>query len=150
MARNTNPRSGTVRQVRERDQWACAKCGAALYRHLRYPLSTQHRVARGMGGTRWPGINRPGNLITLCGSGTTGCHGWIEAHPDWSQAHGYSVRRAGLMDPHPEQQPVWTWQGWVLLLDGGDLEFLDDHPGVPGCTCGCLTRASSWALPTTY
>lgn len=142
--RRTSPDAGTVKLVRDRDEWKCARCAGWG------PLSTQHRVARQMGGTRWPGINRPGNLLTLCGTGTTMCHGWVEHHPTWAEAHGYSVRRAGLMAPHPEQEPVWTWRGWVLLLDGGELWPLDNHPGVAGCTCGCQpteTPASLWDTP---
>lgn len=142
--RNTAPSTTTVRLVRERDDWRCARCAGWG------PLSTQHRVARGMGGTRWAGVNRPGNLLTLCGDGTRLCHGWVESHPTWAQAHGWSVRRAGLLAPIPEQVPVWTWRGWVLLLDGGELEAIENHPGVDGCTCGCqptTTPAGVWAIP---
>lgn len=138
MARRTDPDPGTVQLVRRRDEWRCARCAGWG------PLSTQHRVARGMGGSsRWEGINRPGNLLTLCGSGTTMCHGRVEHSPRWAALHGWSVRRAGLLEPHPEQVPVWTWRGWVLLLDGGDLELLPAHAGVHGCTCGCQPRETA-------
>lgn len=138
--RRTSPSAATVRLIRERDDWRCARCaGWGL-------LSTQHRVARGMGGTRAASINNPANLLTLCGSGTTGCHGWVEANPAWSQAHGWSVRRG---DGPPESVPVWTWRGWVLLDLVGDLMRLQRHTGVPGCRCGCVpvvAPAGVWAL----
>lgn len=141
MARRTSPDAETVRLVRERDDWRCARCGGWG------PLSTQHRVARGMGGSRWPGINLPSNLITLCGSGTTGCHGWVEHHPGWARAHGWSVsaherERVGVI-------PVWTWRGWVRLAHG-EAEVLPGRPGVTGCDCGCRpleTTTGVWDTP---
>lgn len=143
MARGTDPSAATVRLVRERDDWRCARCAGWG------PLSTQHRVARGMGGTRWPGINLPSNLLTLCGSGTTGCHGWVEAHPQWSKAHGWSVLRG----VDPADVDVWTWRGWVrLTATGGIVRVLQGHPGVAGCDCGCRpleTTTGVWDTPTT-
>ena len=45
------------------------------------PLTAQHRRARGRGGTSDASIGHPANGVPLCGSGTTLCHGWAEAHP---------------------------------------------------------------------
>lgn len=44
----------------------CVRCG-------RRAAGWHHRVAEGRGGPtdRW-------NCVPLCGSGTTGCHGWVE------------------------------------------------------------------------
>jgi len=105
-----------------------------------------------MGGTRWPGINLPSNLLTLCGSGTTGCHGWVEHHPKAAQAHGWSVAR---YQPDPQSVPVWTWRGWVCLLsDGRLIELGEGHHGISGygtgCTCGCqplTTTSGVWDTP---
>lgn len=148
--RRTDPPAATVKIVRERDDWRCARCAGWG------PLSTQHRVARGMGGTRWPGINLPSNLLTLCGSGTTQCHGWVEAHPTWAEAHGWSVPR--WAQHAVSEVPVWTWRGWVRLHDGtdewwpaGQVELLHDHRGVPDCPCGCRpteTTAGLWTRET--
>lgn len=149
MARRTDPDAATVKLVRERDDWRCARCAGWG------PLSTQHRVARGMGGTRWPGINLPSNLLTLCGSGTTGCHGWVEAHPAWSKAHGWSVPT--WQADEVVTVPVWTWRGWVWLAEDGRLIVADalspgGHHGVRGCDCGCRpteTRPGLWEQPAT-
>lgn len=144
MARRTDPDASTVKLVRERDDWRCARCAGWG------PLSTQHRVARGMGGTRWPGINLPSNLLTLCGSGTTGCHGWVEHHTGWANAHGWSVPRWNADSVH--RVPVWTWRGWVALDDAGALERVAGHGGTPGCTCGCTERELTtglWEQPAT-
>lgn len=143
MARNTDADPTTVRLVRERDDWRCARCAGWG------PLTTQHRVARGMGGTRWAGINAPANLVTLCGSGTTMCHGWVESHPSWAAAHGWSVRTADR--DLVALTPVWTWRGWVRLRADGHLTRLPHHGGVPGCPCGCRPLPDTtdlWATPT--
>lgn len=109
MGRRTDPSAATVKQVRERDGHACVRCGSTD------SLTTQHRVARGMGGTRAPWINEPANLITLCGSGTTGCHGYVEANPAKAKQLGYAVSKYN----RPEDVPVRTWQGRVWLTNDG-------------------------------
>lgn len=143
MARRTDPTADQVRLIRERDDWRCARCAGWG------PLSTQHRRARGMGGSRWAGINLPANLLTLCGSGTTQCHGWVEHHPAWAKAHGWSVPSH---DSCPSTTPVWTWRGWVLLAEDGSLIYDTENEGVPGCDCGCRpTEAPDglWTLAAT-
>jgi hypothetical protein len=99
-----------------------------------------------MGGTRHASVNQPQNLVTLCGSGTTGCHGQVEANPAWAKAHGWSV----AWWDNPATVPVWTWRGWLLLLASGEVEHLTDYAGVPGCSCGCdrdATPAGLWDRP---
>lgn len=53
--------------------------------------SLQHRRARGMGGSRRTSTDQPANLLLVHGSGTTGCHGYIEANPDQARARGFRV-----------------------------------------------------------
>lgn len=99
-----------------------------------------------MGGSRAAWINEPANLITLCGSGTTQCHGLVESNPTWAQAHGWSVRRTS----DPASVPVWTWRGWVRLAEDGTQVVLDGYPGVDDCACGCRpteTPAGLWVSP---
>ncbi len=61
-------------------------------------------------------MHDPSNLVLLCGSGTTGCHGWVHAHPSEAHEQGlYLV--AGEM---PWQTPMLTVNGWVQPdRDGG-------------------------------
>lgn len=113
MARRTDAPAATVKLVRERDGHACVSCGRTR------DLTTQHRRARGMGGSRWPGINLPSNLLTLCGSGTTGCHGWVEERPSQAKDLGLAVSQH---HPNPGAVPVFTWRGWLLLNDDGTTE----------------------------
>lgn len=49
-------------------------------------LNQHHRKLRRHGGS-----DEGENLITVCGSGTTGCHGWIHSHPTESYRRGWLV-----------------------------------------------------------
>lgn len=86
------------------------------------PLTTHHRINRGMGGSNNPALNQPANLLTLCGSGTTGCHGWVTAHPRQAYELGLAVKR----HRDPTEVPVFTWRGWVFLDDAGQYRPLDE------------------------
>lgn len=75
-----------------RDGHYCARCGRSI---TNYPHSVHHRFARGMGGSRDPRVNDPRNLIRVCGTGTTGCHGHIHSRPTQSREHGWIVSDLG-------------------------------------------------------
>ncbi|MBB2742886.1 UNVERIFIED_ORG: hypothetical protein FHR35_002708 [Microbispora rosea subsp. rosea] len=65
----------------------------------------------------------PADLITVCGTGGTGCRAWIRAHRTEAFAAGLLI---GACDV-PDQVPVVTHaRGWVLLTRDGGF-----HP-VPG------------------
>jgi hypothetical protein len=69
-----------------------------------------------MGGSRRADTNSPANLLMLCGSGTTGCHGWVEGHRA-------EARTAGLIVSQwddPEAVPYRDGGGriWILHADG--------------------------------
>lgn len=72
----------------------------------------QHRKNRSQGG-----LFLPSNGLDVCGSGTTGCHGWIHSHPKLSRDNGWMVR--GSDDPAEVPFRHWQW-GWVRLDDRGD------------------------------
>jgi hypothetical protein len=71
-----------------------------------------------MGGSKAPWINRAPNLLALCGSGTTGCHGLVERHRDLSYRFGWLVHRGVTL---PAERRVFLFvEGvpkWVLLTD---------------------------------
>ena len=46
-----------------------------------------HRQNRSQGGT-----NELVNILHLCGSGTTGCHGFVTNNPNVAEANGWTVR----------------------------------------------------------
>jgi hypothetical protein len=91
---DTGPDDATVKVVLGRDVYRCVRCGTDLLGPRGVRWSIQHRRARGMGGTTRPDTNRPQNLIALCGSATTGCHGWVEDHPTAAEAAGWRVRQS--------------------------------------------------------
>lgn len=65
---------------------------------------------------------RPSNLLHLCGSGTTGCHGEITEHKLPVYRDGYMIRRHMSHEPH--QIPAYLWRdelgpSWCWLHDDG-------------------------------
>lgn len=98
------------RLVRERDGDRCTMCGINLTGQR---ASVHHRTPKGMGGSAL--LESPANLVTLCGSGTTGCHSKAHANPEWSRNHGWIVSRSF----DPAEIPVDMWDGWHYLSDDG-------------------------------
>jgi 5-methylcytosine-specific restriction protein A len=91
--------------VRGRDKHACARCGTAC------PPGTgslHHRRPRGAGGSRSPLTNDPANLVLLCGTGTTGCHGLLESHRTTAYAAGWLLRQW----QNPLTEPVYRHGAW--------------------------------------
>lgn len=99
--------------VSTRDEWTCQRCG----KHAGViGASIHHRKGR----QPYDGFdpNSLSNLVTLCGSGTTGCHGWVTEHPAEAYATGWAVRRLG--NDHPDEVPMQRLDGtWLLLEDDG-------------------------------
>lgn len=105
---STGPSAKVRQAVLERDGFRCVSCGKSVHGSS---FSIHHRIARKMGGTRRPWINMPGNLITLCGSGTTGCHHWVESHRVQARAWGYLCYDTA----DPALVAVYTADGYVLF-----------------------------------
>ena len=122
-----------VEAIWNRDRGCCAMPGCVnpgLVRERRgEPFSggwsIQHREARGAGGVKRnsarPHLVLPSNGVLLCGTGTTGCHGKVEAHgvpSEW----GFSVSRHGVL--RPAQVPIFhALHGRVFLDDTGGWEL---------------------------
>lgn len=63
----------------------------------------------------------PCNIVELCGSGTTGCHGWTHAHPAEAERFGYIIPSWRA----PLNAPIRDWNGdWWWLLDDGTAQRL--------------------------
>lgn len=98
------------RRVRDavvaREDYCCARCGKWAEGG-----SLHHRRLRSAGGK-----HTVPTLILMCGSGTTGCHGWAHAERMDALAEGFIVR--GYEDP--AERPVKVYgHGWVLLTADG-------------------------------
>jgi 5-methylcytosine-specific restriction protein A len=103
--------------VRERDEERCARCGGRG-ENAGGRGSLHHRMPRGRGSDGLASSYALSNLVVLCGSGTTGCHGWVESYRTQAEADGWLVRR-GLQVP--ADVPVLYRGRWVLLDDEGGV-----------------------------
>lgn len=112
--------------VSARDGGTCVKCrrGGAM--------NHDHRLNRSQGGD-WS----PSNGQLLCGSGTTGCHGWRTTHPRDAVIEGWAV--AGHSTLAPAEWPARRWVhtkwgtlrlSWVLLDDDGGWLEIDEREAV--------------------
>lgn len=90
--------------VLARDEYMCARCSDGL-RASWYSL--HHRRRRGAGGSKM--LHTMANLVALCGTGTSGCHGHIESNRRESYAIGWLVPNGVA----PEQWPVFRHGQWA-------------------------------------
>lgn len=103
--------------LKERAHDCCEMCGKYLANNA------HHRKNRSQGG----GDNLA-NLMLLCGSGTTGCHGLVTTEPLMSKRMGWTVR--WISDP--AEVPVWRYDRargervLVLLDDEGGWSEVED------------------------
>lgn len=118
-ARDTGPSKTTRDIVWARAGGRCELCGGSLAGVQGF--SVHHRLPRRMGGSRRPDLNTPANLILLCGSGTTGCHGRIESRREQAYDEGMLLHDG----QDPATVPVLlacpgdTWPRLVLLATDG-------------------------------
>lgn len=108
----------TVELIRARDRDGCALCGFTIAGERGIGWSVHHRKPRGMGGTSDPAISSPANGVLLHGSGTTQCHGKVEADRRHYVEAGLLI---GVNSRHvPSEVPVdHAVHGCVLLDDDG-------------------------------
>lgn len=106
--RGTGPSTRTRELVAERAGYCCEICGLSLHNGTTWtePYSVHHRRPRGAGGSRDAATNSPANLLLLCGSGITGCHGRVERDRSTAYVFGWLVRQGH----DPETVPVWVWR----------------------------------------
>ncbi len=109
---------------------ACVAPGGSLFGMPREQVSVQHRRAQGMGGTALAETNDLANLLLLCGTGTSGCHGWVECEERGeAERRGLWVRheyRDGAPIPLAEY-PLRLWSGRRVLLHPTNPEYVP-HP----------------------
>jgi hypothetical protein len=102
-----------------RDDNRCVRCMEWIRNGSRH-----HRKLRSQGGE-----NTAQNLILLCGSGTTGCHGWVHSHiseaidagyicPSWREPENWPLK--GHRQP---TSPVQDTE-WCQLTTDGQREWI--------------------------
>lgn len=91
-----------------RSNGRCERCGKDLLGGG-VPVSRHHRQRSRDGG------DRLANLMLLCGTGTTGCHGWITEHPAEAAAPAYGWIVRTELDP--AAVPVRLADGYLYTLD---------------------------------
>ena len=105
----------------ERDGHSCVRCAVAIRGIRGLDCSIQHRKPRGQGGT-----NAVSNLLAVCGSGTTGCHGHMESYRTEAYDLGWLVHRD--VDPLTKAVLVEAQSRWTYLDDLGG--YSDNPPEV--------------------
>jgi hypothetical protein len=96
----------TIRKaVLARDKTTCQRCGQWLRPDW---YSLHHRDARGMGGSVL--LHTMANLVAVCGTGTTGCHGEIESFRTDSYATGWLVPNGAAPETWPVDVPGRGWE----------------------------------------
>lgn len=88
-----------------RDNGQCIRCG------YEGELNFHHRKLRRHAPK--DEVHNPENVIMLCGSGTTGCHGWVHSNPRESYRLGWMVRSWD----RPEKAPCLYVDTLYYLLD---------------------------------
>ena len=103
-------RSRTLKIVGQRSGGLCERCGGTGH-------STHHLKNRSQGG-RWS----PCNCVRLCGSGFSGCHGWVTTHPVEAGEEGFHLESWEI----PGRRPIESrLHGYVLLADDGSVKQLE-------------------------
>lgn len=102
-----------------RANYRCERCFKEL--HGVFGVSVHHRRPRMMGGSRNAELHLAANLIVLCGSGNTGCHGWVESHRDKAREHGYLIQRVQNAHEIPFRDNAGVW--YLIDNDGIKRQF---------------------------
>lgn len=125
-----SPRTAAV--IIERDHGRCFVCGRKVdlsQRGIAYSL--HHRRPRGSGGSKLAWVDLPSNGIIACGSGTTGCHGWIESHRAEARDLGYLVPLNGIQLPSEVPVARWDASNLVYLTDNGWFAYASERITTP-------------------
>jgi 5-methylcytosine-specific restriction endonuclease McrA len=108
--------------VLERDDFTCQRCKVSV---LGRAYSLHHRKGR-----HGADAHARSNLVVLCGSGASGCHGHVHQHPTESYRDGWMVHRLGGEDP--EDVPLIDVAGRMFGLtnDGQVIAWTTTQEGI--------------------
>jgi hypothetical protein len=95
-------------QILSRANFSCEYCGK--YDTTANGMwSVHHRKPRGMGGSKSSEANSPMNLLLLCGSGVTGCHGYFESNRTEGYEKKVLLRQSDEMSPYFTDKKGVEW-----------------------------------------
>lgn len=97
--------------VHERADGLCERCGSGYGQTLHHRKKRSHLPKK----DQW----QVSNCAMLCGDGTRGCHGWVEANPNKAELEGWHCRP--WVDP--ELLQVRYQQRWAWLKPDGTVGF---------------------------
>lgn len=120
----TGPTPAVRETVYQRANYCCELC----YQPVTERASIHHRRPRRMGGTRRTDSNQAMNLLLLCGSGVTGCHGRVETQRAKALQTGVILYDRDNPAEHPFQDMHGNW--WLLEANGSK------HPTNPSADSG--------------
>jgi len=98
-------------------------CEVRISGICRGPGESRHHRNKASQGGLW----MPSNVIHACGSGTTGCHGWIEANPATARRRGLWLFRGQLPAEAPVMLVFRGLSGAYLLDDEGSIKWLSSR-----------------------
>lgn len=93
----------------------CERCGHSV---ANIPASIHHRRTAGAGGNKHSHYIE--NLALLCGTGTTGCHGWVTENPAAAGETGWYVHQW----EDPETVSMEDTEGCKFIFDGDQVIYL--------------------------
>lgn len=111
-------------EVLARANYKCERCGTDF---LGIPVSVHHRRPRMMGGSKNESLHKSANLIVLCGSGTSGCHGWVESNRSEARKLGFLIQKVESAEEIPFQDKS---QVWWHIDNFGQKRRLDTNHGI--------------------
>ena len=101
-----------------RERGRCFRCRRSLrFEDRAQSWSAHHRRPRGAGGTSNPAIGDISNCLILCGTGTTGCHGWVEQYRALAREYGYLVPQ-GIDTPAGTRVRRRDGSWWLMTTTG--------------------------------
>lgn len=115
---DTGPDRSTRELVKLREDWRCCVCGKPVYDQQ---ASIHHRRNRAAGGTSDPALNRPSNLLLVCGTGSTGCHGDLTDNRQRTVA----LDAGWIVSTNSSDEPIQVPVHHALF----GLVYLDDEGG---------------------
>ena len=82
-----------------------------------------------MGGSKNEMLHESANLIVLCGTGTSGCHGWVESNRAKARELGYLIQKLEAAEEIPFQDETGLW--WKIHNSGHktqlDMKWTNPH-----------------------